>query len=139
MKKCMCLILCLLSFGVLALPSQDSFDMTLSNVYQGQCDEGLIGAPLEITYNFDFEKNIGLAHLTIVGETPVNIDLFPLGVASRYMFMSDIKPTPVEVNGESTYLYRIIFDLSKEGDAAAMIMFGKEGNCILSTDNYDKD
>lgn len=113
--------------------------MSLSDVYQGECDKALIDAPLEVIYDFDFEKKIGLAKLTIVGETPVNIDLFPLGVASRYLFMSDIKPTPVHVNGEETFLYRVIFDLSETGEAAAMVMFGQEGNCVLSTANYDKD
>lgn len=118
------------------LPEKDRFILSLNKVYQGQCQPALKGVPVKMSYDFDFNKNIGYAKLEKIAGTSLDIELHPLGVASGYVFMSDISPTSVMVNGKQEVLYRIFFDLSKSGEKAAAIMFGDDGDCILSTSNY---
>lgn len=138
MKKTMMFLGLLLPFAVMAkdLPSQDNFMIKLNKVVEGQCDKALLGTQLNMSYDYDFKRNMGMAKLDGVNETRLDIPLYPLGVSSEYDFMSDMAPKAVKINGKDEVLYRIIFGLQYSGKKSAAVMFGEDGNCILASNNY---
>lgn len=121
------------------IPSQATFTAVLSKLYSGSSPV-IANAKCEFSYNWDFSKNMGLAHLISIDGCVQNITLHPIGIAGMLGFMSDIPPTPVVINGQRVVLYRIILDIYlNDGERAAAIMFNQDGSCIETTDNWRMD
>lgn len=118
------------------IPSQAKFNSTLSNTLKGS--PVISNATCEFEYNWDFSKNMGLAHLISIDNCNFNITLHPLGISGMLGFMSDIPPTPVVINGQRVVLYRIILDIDlKSGERKAAIMFNEDGSTIQTSPNWN--
>ncbi len=116
------------------LPNQATIHFTIDSVMEGEtCPLWLINTPLEIDYEYDFSKNWGWAHALKIQTTSLNQPLYPLGLSSRYAFMSDMAPLTVPVEAKELVLYRIVFNLYHNGNSQALLMLGQEGECIMST------
>ncbi len=119
------------------VPSHDTFTLTLSHLIAGDAPV-IKDAKCEFTYIWDFEKNMGLAHLVSIDDCVVNITLHPLGIQGQLDFMSDIPPTPYVINGQRVVIYRVILDINPaNNDREAAIMFNEDGSVIQSTPNFD--
>ena len=120
---------------VYALPEHADINFTLENVDQDiQCPAFLKGSKMKLHYDYEFDKSWGWAHLLQLGSTSIDEPLYPLGMSSVYGFMSNMAPKTITVDGNEVVLYRIIFNLQKNGDAKVSIMIGSEGDCFMSTD-----
>ena len=124
------------------LPSHDSFELVLSDQIKG--DQVLENPTCNFSYHWDFEKNVGLAVLNSIDDTPVNITLHPLGIAGQLDFMSDMEPTEFHIqvsenNMVSVVIYRVILDMNESnGDKAAAIMFNTDGSSIQASPGFEK-
>lgn len=117
------------------VPAEASFELVLSKTIQGE--PALPNAKCEFNYHWDFETNMGLALLRDINGAPVNITLHPLGIEGQLDFMSDIEPTPVNIDGKVVIIYRVILDIDLEtGAREAAIMFGEHGESIEATENF---
>lgn len=122
-----------------ALPPSDQFELVLSKT-EGTCPPVLKDAMCCFSYNWDFQKNMGLAHLLTVDGTPVNITLHPLGLQGKLAFMSDMEPTPYEVNGVDVVIYRVSLELDPTtGERFAGVMFNNDGSCVETTQNWSAE
>lgn len=137
LRKLLVGMLTFVSFSlVAALPPHERFNVRLSTVKKGTQCTYLKGLKLDLSYRYDFEKNMGAAWLHEIGDTPMSVVLHPLGLSSMYAFMSDMSPVSVKIGARHIMVYRIIFDLYKDGSKAAAVMFGQKGDCILATANF---
>lgn len=116
-----------------ATPTHGHVELNLTQVVRGQCPAILNQALVIAEYDYDFEKNRGLAHFIQLKTTPMNQTLNPLGLSDMYAFMSSMRPTPVPVGDEEVVVYRIIFNIYKNGNKKIMLMLGQEGDCIMSS------
>jgi len=126
------------------IPSEKTFNVVLSQQIKGT--PVLENPVCEMNYIWDFEKNMGLAHLKSINGTPVNITLHPIGIEGYLDFMSDIPPTKYTVSAEPGFsialvevtIYRVILDIDKStGKISAAIMFNDDGSSIQATSNFD--
>jgi hypothetical protein len=116
------------------LPNEASIDFSLSEIDRGDnCPAILRNAKLVVDYRYDFSRNIGFARLRQIGSVRWTEMLHPLGLTNLYAFMSDMAPKTIDLDGELVTIYRIIFHLHFNGEAKAMLMIGKDGDCIMST------
>jgi len=118
-----------------------SFDLTLNKQISG---EPVLENPVcHFHYDWNKEKNMGIAMLQSINGTPVNIVLHPLGIEGQLDFMSDIEPTHFTVNASNddsialvdVIINRVILDVVKSGNEAA-IMFNQDGSSIEATDGF---
>lgn len=117
------------------VPAEASFELVLSKTLRGE--PVLPNAKCEFNYHWDFEKNMGIAMLRGINDAPVNITLHPLGIEGQLDFMSDIEPTPVNIDGKVVIIYRVILDINMDsGEREAAIMFGEDGETIETTENF---
>lgn len=118
------------------IPSHATFTLTLNKVYGGGAPV-IRNAKCEFSYIWDFDKNMGLAHLISIDNCVLNITMNPIGLAGILGFMAAIPPTPVVINGQRVVLYRIILNIYKnDGVRAAAVMFNNDGSCIEITDSW---
>lgn len=116
-----------------AAPTHGHVELQLNKVVRGECPHILDGAPVVVEYDYDFERNMGLAHFIQLKSTSMNQTLNPLGLSDYYAFMSSMRPTPVKVDDEEVIVYRIIFHIYKNGGNKVMLMLGQDGDCIMSS------
>ncbi|MDR2009188.1 MAG: hypothetical protein LBQ22_01740 [Bacteroidales bacterium] len=120
------------------VPSSDTFILTLSKAYEGT--PVLPNAKCEFSYNWDFDRNMGLAYLTSINGTKVDITLHPLGILGMLGFMSNIEPTTVEIDGKKIVIFRVIMDIYlRNNERVAAIMFNEDGSCTETTENWDSN
>ncbi|HAT1596582.1 TPA: hypothetical protein RG395_000929 [Legionella pneumophila] len=118
-----------------SLPSHASILFTLANTERGDsCPALLHSAKVFVDYDYNFERNMGLAHLRQLQSTKWSETLYPLGLSNYYAFMSDMKPKTVQIEGGEVTIYRIIFHLYKNGDSRIYLMINQDGECIMSSD-----
>jgi hypothetical protein len=118
------------------VPSHATFTLTLSKLYKG-AQPVIPNAVCEFSYIWDFQKNMGLAHLNSINNVQVNIVLHPLGIAGYLDFMSDMPPTPYVINGQRIILNRIILDINRTtNERSGGIMFNQDGSVIQTTANF---
>lgn len=135
------MLLATLCFGVHSaaaastnLPSRASIKFTLSNIDSGdQCPAVLNNASVAIDYDYNFERNTGLAYIRKIQSSRWATVLHPMGISDYYGFISDIPPTEIQVYDLDVTVYRIIFHLYKNGDAKLMMMFNQDGDCVMSS------
>lgn len=121
--------------GAVSIPPSATFTVVLSKMYSGTAV--IKNAKCEFSYIWDFEKNMGLAHLTSIDGCKMDITLNPTGIAGMLGFMSTIPPTPTVINGQRVVLYRIILNIYlNDGVRAAAIMFNNDGSSIEITDTW---
>lgn len=133
-------IFCTLIFGLLvgsspsfsALPNHANINFTLSQD-KGSCPALLDNARVVIDYDYNFERNMGLAHLRELQSAHWSEDLHPLGLKNYYAFMSSMQPKTIQLDGGEVTVYRIIFHLYNNGDSKAFLMIGKDGSCIMAS------
>lgn len=127
------------------IPSQKTFNVVLSQQIKG--NPVLENPVCKMSYIWDFEKNMGLAHLESINGSPVNITLHPTGIEGCLDFMSDIPPTKYSVSAEPGFsialvdvtIYRVILDIEKAtGKISAAIMFNNDGSSIQATSNFNE-
>lgn len=117
-----------------SLPNHASINFTLSQIEQGtSCPALLDNAKVVIDYDYNFERNMGLAHLRELQSAHWTEVLHPLGLSNYYAFMSSMKPKTIELDGGEVIVYRIIFHLHNNGDAKVFLMLGSNGECIMSS------
>ncbi len=117
------------------LPQQDSFTLQLTKTING--NPVIANANCNFSYNWDFQKNMGLAHLDKINNCAIGITLHPLGISGRLAFMSDMPPTNYVINGQQVTLFRVILDIEPAtGIKSAAIMFNKNGSPIETTANW---
>lgn len=124
---------CAVSLPAQALPTHDVRTVVLSDVIDGSCDPALKGVQMTVSYDFNFETNVGQAYLKQVGDATTNVDLYPIGVSSKYSFISDSYPFKLTVNGKQQTVYRTLFTLEKNGEVGGFMMFGEDGECTLAS------
>lgn len=116
-----------------ATPSHGHVELQLTKVVRGECPKVLDNAPVVVDYDFDFDRNMGLAYFLQLKSTAMKQTLNPLGLSDYYAFMSSMRPTPVKVDKEEVIVYRIIFHIYKNGGKKVMLMLGQNGECIVSS------
>lgn len=118
-----------------SLPTHASINFTLSNIERSNsCPALLHNAKIVVDYDYNFERNMGLAHLRQLQSTKWSETLHPLGLSNYYAFMSDMKPKTIQVDGGEVTVYRIIYHLYKNGDTRVYLMINPDGDCIMSSD-----
>ncbi|HAZ7572742.1 hypothetical protein OQJ02_11585 [Legionella sp. PATHC032] len=118
-----------------SLPSHASILFTLANTESSHsCPALLNNAKVIVDYDYNFERNMGLAHLRQLQSTKWSETLYPLGLSNYYAFMSDMQPKTVQIEGGEVTIYRIIFHLYKNGDSRIYLMINQDGECIMSSD-----
>ncbi len=121
------------------VPPHAIFTLVLSKLIKGK-KPVIKDAKCEFTYNWDFETNMGLAHLISINHSSVDIKLHPLGIAGYMDFMSDMKPTSFVINGQRVIIYRVILDIKlDDNERSAAIMFNEDGSIIEATDNFQSE
>lgn len=127
--------LSLLPLGMLqALPEKAQIDFTLQNIDTALlCPEFIKDAKVRVEYDYNFATAIGWAHLKQLDSAILDEPLYPMGLSSQYGFMSNMTPQSLTTSKGELVLYRIIFNLQKNGDAKLSLMLGQEGDCIMST------
>lgn len=130
----------------LQVPSEATFKVTLNQQLEGT--PVLENPVCEYHYNWNFEKNMGIAMLKTINGTPVNIELHPLGISEDLDFMSDIPPTTFSVNASNddsialidVVVYRVILDITlATNQRSGAIMFNKDGSSIQASAGFEKD
>ncbi len=118
-----------------ALPPFAQINFTLKQIEEGDsCPALLQNALVTMSYEYDFNKNMGLAFLKQLQSTRWTEVLHPLGLSSVYGFMSNMAPKTIHLNGGDVVVYRIIFNIEFNGDSQVKLMLGEDGNCIMSSD-----
>ncbi|XOV68199.1 MAG: hypothetical protein ACFHU9_03295 [Fluviicola sp.] len=121
----------------------ESFELTLDQVMKGSSE--LKNPVCSFSYTWDNERNMGIANLTAINGTPVNIILHPLGIAGQLDFMSDMEPTGYNVDADpgeaiaiiNIIIYRVILDI--EGDSRkAAFMLGEDGGTIITSKGFSE-
>ena len=98
------------AYAIPSLPSHTTINFVLSHIEQGQsCPSLLQNANVEIAYDYDFKRNMGLPFLKQLQTTRWTEVLHPLGLANIYGFMSDMAPKTIQLSGGEVVIYRIIF------------------------------
>jgi hypothetical protein len=139
MKKIIIIFMALFfnGFAIAAplLPKQATLNFVLNHTERGDsCPYLVQNARVVINYDYDFERNMGLAFLKQLQDTDWTEVLHPLGLSSMYGFMSDMAPKTIHLNGGDVIVYRIIFNLRFNGDSELMLMIGEHGDCVLGSD-----
>jgi hypothetical protein len=138
MKKIVTFILASLFISAVnaapVLPNHATINFTLDHIEKGDsCPAFLQNTNVVINYEYNFERNMGLAYIKQIQATRWTEVLHPLGLSSMYAFMSDMSPKTVRLSGGEVVIYRVIFDLQFNGDSQATLMIGNNGDCIMST------
>lgn len=115
------------------LPTKDTRSVRLNKIFDGRCINAPRNVLLTVSYDYDFARGIGMAKTVSIGDKNIALSMFPLGVASKYIFMTDTSPVPAEINGIETYIYRVTFTLHKDGHVDGLIMLGQDGECVLTS------
>lgn len=117
-----------------SLPTHATINFALTKIERAHsCPTILNNAKVVVDYDYNFERNIGLAHLKQLQSTSWGQVLHPLGLSDYYAFMSDMKPTAIHLDRGVVTIYRIIFHLYRNGDSKVLMMIGPTGECIMST------
>ncbi len=91
-------------------------------------------------YTWDFQTGTGSAQLTSIDKCDIEILLYPIGLAGKLAFMSDMKPTTYVVNGQRAIIYRVMLSINLVDNAAsAAVMFNEDGSCLERTPNFDME
>jgi hypothetical protein len=115
------------------IPPSAKFTLVLSKLKKGTSPV-LPNARCTFSYNWDFQKNMGLAHLISIDGSIVEITLHPLGIQGYLDFMSSMPPTPFVINGKKVIIYRVILDINLQtGVRSAAIMFNVNGSVIQTS------
>lgn len=126
---------CLSTIYATGLPTTANINLTLANIERGDsCPAILLNAKVEVDYDYNFERNMGQAHLKQLQNSNWVETLFPLGLSSYYAFMSDMSPKVIQLDNGEVTIFRVIFHLYKNGDTKLYLMINQEGDCIMSTD-----
>ena len=138
MKKILMFVFMFLYAGLIqtasALPSIATINYTLTQAEGDSCPAVLNNSLVTVSYEYDFQRNMGLAFLKQLQTTHWTEVLHPLGLSSVYGFMSDMAPRVVQLIGGEVVVYRIIFNLKFNGDSQVRLMIGEQGDCIMSSD-----
>lgn len=110
------------------------FNLILDTILLGTtfCDE--------FNYQFEYEVNegFGKAYLKTINNTAVNIRLYSLDLTKNFVFISDMPPTLVTVNGKEVYIFRILLDINpKTNERKALVIYHKDASFIHSTINWE--
>ena len=128
------------------VPAHATFSLTLNQQLEGT--PVLENPAFEYHYDWNFDTNKGIAVLTSINGTPVNITLHPLGIQGNLDFMSDMEPTTYTVNASNdqsialidVVIYRIILDVSlASGERSGAAMFNKDGSSIQASVGFAKE
>lgn len=118
-----------------ALPPHARINFTLSTIESGSsCPAILHNAKVVVDYDYNFERNMGLAYLRQLDTVNWGEVLHPMGISNYYGFISDMPPTAIQLASGEVIIYRIIFHLYNNGDSQASMMIGQDGDCIMSSD-----
>jgi hypothetical protein len=118
-----------------ALPPHASINFNLSKIESGDsCPALLANAKVVVDYDYNFERNMGLAYLRTLETASWGEVLHPMGLSNYYGFMSDMEPKTIQLSSGDVTIYRIIFHLHKNGDAQVTMMINEDGDCIMSSD-----
>ncbi|MGV7108084.1 hypothetical protein [Flavobacterium sp. U410] len=118
--------------------SKAKFDLVLNKPIKGT--PVLENPNCSFSYNWDFDKNMGLARLESIENTGLNLTLHPLGIAGILAFMSDMSPLTVTIDGKEVVIFRVILDIDLvSGIKKAAIMFNQDGSTIQTTDNWENE
>ena len=118
-----------------ALPPHASINFTLSKIESGDsCPALLTNAKVVVDYDYNFERNMGLAYLRKLENTSWGEVLHPMGLSNYYGFMSDMEPKTIQLVSGDVTIYRIIFHLHRNGDSQVSMMIGENGDCMMSSD-----
>ncbi|KTD33912.1 hypothetical protein [Legionella israelensis] len=120
--------------SVYALPAEGKIQFTLAKILKGDsCPQILKNIPVIVDYHYNFERNMGQAHLRRIKSLDWSETLYPLGLSNYYAFMSDMKPKLIQLDDNEVTVYRIIFHLYKNNQAKLFMMIGEQGNCIMES------
>jgi hypothetical protein len=123
-----------IAYAIPTPPGHATIDFVLMHRDQGEsCPALLQNAHIEIAYDYDFKRNMGLAYLKQLQTTRWTEILHPLGLANIYGFMSDMAPKSIQLSGGDVVVYRVIFNLLLNGDSQVRLMLGRDGTCIMSS------
>jgi hypothetical protein len=123
------------SVFAIGLPAKATINFTLTDIERGEsCPALLKNAKVVVDYDYNFERNMGLAHLRKLVSASWVESLFPLGLSNYYAFMSDMKPKTIQLDNGEVTVFRIIFHLYKNGDTRLYMMLNEDGDCIMSSD-----
>lgn len=140
MKKILALNLALfmgsIAHAAVNLPPHADIQFKLATIEDGSinCPSFLKHAAVEVEYDYNFNRNTGLARVKKMQTVYWGEPLYPLGISSVYTFMSDMIPTPVPLPEGDVTVYRVFFKLYHNGDSQLLMMLGQDGNCIMSSD-----
>jgi len=83
---------------------------------------------------------MGEASLDAINYIDVGIVLHPTGIAGMLAFMSDMKPTGYQIDGQNLILNRIVLMIDAEtGGRRAGIMFNDDGSTIEVSGNWQNE
>jgi len=120
------------------IASKSKFDLVLGKTIKGT--PVLANPECSFSYDWDFDRNMGLAYLESIKNTSLNLTLHPLGIAGILAFMSDISPITVTINGKEIVIFRVILNIDLvSGIRKAAIMFNQDGSTIQTTDNWENE
>lgn len=137
MKNWILIVMLFSSAIVNALPVHNIVNLTLTRAEGTEiCPKALEYALVTIEY--DLSRGWGEAFLRQISSTPWDLNLHPLGITDSHVFMSNINPTSMLINGETVIFYRIVFELQQDKHPEVMMMVGPEGDCILRSAAFDK-
>lgn len=120
--------------SVYALPPEARIQFTLAKILKGDaCPQVLKEVPVTVDYHYNFERNMGQAHLRRIQSLDWSETLYPLGLSDYYAFMSDMKPKQIWLGNNEVTIYRIIFHLYKNKQAKLLMMIGQQGDCIMES------
>ncbi|CEG57701.1 hypothetical protein [Legionella fallonii] len=123
------------SYASPSLPPRASINFTLSTIESGStCPAILRNAKVVVDYDYNFERNMGLAFLRQLDTARWGEVLHPMGLSNYYGFISDMPPTAIQLTSGEVTIYRIIFHLYNNGDSQVSMMIGQDGDCIMSSD-----
>lgn len=117
------------------LPPHARINFALSTIESGSsCPPLLHNAKAVVDYDYNFERNMGLAFLRQLDTVTWSEVLHPMGLSNYYGFISDMPPKTIQLAGGEVTIYRIIFHLHNNGDSQVFMMIGQDGDCIMSSD-----
>lgn len=117
------------------LPPHARINFALSTIESGSsCPAILQNAKVVMEYDYNFERNMGLAFLRQLDTARWSEVLHPMGLSDYYGFISDMAPKTISLASGDVTIYRIIFHLYNNGDSKVSMMIGEDGDCIMHSD-----
>ena len=120
----------------LNLPSPVYFDLELTKAIQGT--PVVPNAKCKFCVQWNSATAEGLAYLMEMDGTPLDIKLYPLGLAGILAFASDIDPTTYTINGNPVVIKRVVLEVDNNiSNGSSAITFNVNGSVIQGSANWD--